>query len=218
MSGFQIRLKLRVGYFVGRLVAAVIFASFLNRIVRQMDELIGEVRICELLLARAEVAPTVDVSFNASVCGLDKSIGAYVEFASIKKQRVRHVTLDDQTAVNCHGVEKVLHMSVDLASVVVDVYLLTLAKVLTRLEDPRFSVKAVGGQSVPLLVGYDVRLRHGLAKPSLAHVLVQKAFVPDLSIVHYVVVEDSSAPKHALQRTRCPNKSGEVCLLKDLLY
>ena len=88
----------------------------------------------------------------------------------------------------------------NFASVIIDFNLLPLVEVLAWFEDPRFSVQTVWGKLVPQLVSDDVRLRHRVAEPSRAHVLVEEAFVPDLSVVHYVVVEDPPTPEHTLQR------------------
>ena len=93
-SSVQVPLKVRIGYFVSRLILTIVLMMLLYSIVSQVHELVVEIFHVELLAGSADVAILVPVAFDMSVEACHHHVSANVKLPFLV-QEGHNVLLDD---------------------------------------------------------------------------------------------------------------------------
>ena len=95
----HILLEISIRKLVARLKFSVIFSLFLNRVIRQVHQFIGEVFGVVLAAGGSEVALLVKIAFQVSIDAGDYGERPYVELAFVDQERVLDVLLNDESAL-----------------------------------------------------------------------------------------------------------------------
>ena len=137
--------------FVAIFKFSVVIGLLLNRVVRQVHERVTHIVERELPAACADVPVLITVAFNGPVDARHEAEAAEVKLASVHKQRIVNVLLDDESAIAVF-LARTSNYLLDFSQGFYDLDALATIGVLARLDNP--GVLRCSELSLDLLDGF----------------------------------------------------------------
>ena len=95
----QICLEFLIIQFVARFILSIVFAFFLHRVIREVDQPVLQILEVKFAGRGTDVAFFVREAFEVAIDGGKHSVGANVKFSLVNQKRILYVLLNDASTI-----------------------------------------------------------------------------------------------------------------------